>query len=161
MDIGNLASGLIGAIIGSIIGALATYKAAIKGAKVSIEETSKVETRRQKGLDENFRKQIIRYLNEELESNLELTKNIQISRAKIRFLDKAFENTRVNARLMPQDLFEILRPLYVEIWRFNVLADYDQEKVPWGGGYLDDALVKQGEVIKTKIEDVKSKLKTN
>ncbi len=59
MDIGNLASGLIGAIIGSVIGAIATYFAAIKEAKTSIEETVKVESKKQRQLDKNLELRII------------------------------------------------------------------------------------------------------
>jgi len=37
MDITNLTSGFLGALVGSIISAIATYKATIKGAQVSLE----------------------------------------------------------------------------------------------------------------------------
>ncbi len=159
MDIGNLASGLIGAIIGSVIGAIATYFAAIKGAKTSIEETVKVESKKQRQLDKNLEEQIIQSLREELEHNLQLASNSTIGSAKVRFLDKAFEMASASARLLPKEILTNLRPVYVEVWRFNILANYDQEKVPWGLGSLDEALKRQAEVVKAKIGDANKTLK--
>lgn len=158
IDWNNLTSGLLGAIFGSIIGAIASYKAAIRGAQISIKETAKLDIERRKQNEKQLKGQILRFVNEELESNLALAQNIRISHAKIRFNSQAFEMAKLNAQILPDEFILLILPVYIEVIRFNTLANYDQEKVSWGGGYLDDALEKQAVEIKNKINEVLPKV---
>lgn len=148
----NLLSGLVGAILGAIF----SYKATIKAAKISMRESAKLEFERRQQQDNDLKRQVVSYLDSELEFNRSLTSNEQISHAKVRFMDKAFEMAKTNARNLPAGLIDLLSPIYIEIVRFNVLADYDQEKVAFGGGYLDEALKIQAKLIENKILEIKS-----
>lgn len=145
---GNLLSGLIGVIIGSIIGAIATYFAAIRGAKVSISESAKADLERRRSEEEKLKRSMLNALLAEIDDNLKLAEKVQISHAKIRFLSDAYEQIKRRIDFIPSELIETLRAAYAEAARFNVLADYDQAKVSYGGGHLDESLRKQGDVAK-------------
>lgn len=154
----SLTSGLIGALIGSIIGAIATYKAAIKGAKVSIEESVKIDIKQHRYETNTLKKQVINHLISEANDNLKLSENIKIGHAKIRFLNEAYEMAKLHAQVLPIATLEMLRPAYVEVIKYNALADYDQAKVSYGGGYLDNALIKQAELVRNKFSELPKKL---
>lgn len=158
IDLHNLTSGLIGALIGSVIGAAATYKAAIKGAEVSIKESTKLDLKRRKHEEDWLKKQVINHLISEIKDNLKLSENVKIYHAKIRFLDEAYEMAKLHAQVLPKEILGLLRSAYVEVTRYNVLADYDQEKVSYGAGYLDDALEKQAEKVKESLSGLPEKL---
>jgi len=157
-NLSNLISGLLGALIGSIIGAIATYKAAIRGAQVSIEGSIKADSKRRRYETNELKKQIINHLISEIEDNLQLSEKARISYAKIRFFNEAYEMAKAHAQVLPSGLLKPLRPAYVEVARYNILADYDQEKISHGGGYLDNALTKQVEEVKSSFSGLKEKL---
>jgi len=157
IEINNLTSGLIGAIIGSLIGGIATYFTTIKGAKTSIDAAAKLDADRRARDENNLTDQVLDSLNEELKFNLQLTETARLSSLRIRFIDRAFEFAMTNARVLPEGLIKLLNPVYIEICRFNILAEYDQEKIPFGLGSLDDSLRAQSERIKEAIKKVTPK----
>jgi len=156
LELSNLTSGFLGALIGSIIGAIATYKAAIKSTLASIEGSIKADSKRRSYETNELKRQIINYLISEIKDNLQLSKKAKISYAKIRFFNEAYEMAKTHAQILPSGILKLLRPAYVEIARYNVLADYDQEK--HGHGYLDNALAKQAKEVKNSLSGLEEKL---
>ena len=58
----------------------------------------------------------------------------------MRFSTSAFELASANAPKLDGALLKVITPVYLEIRRYNSLADYDQARVNYGTGALDEQL---------------------
>ena len=147
IDLNNLLSGLFGALLGGLI----TYFSTIK----SIKETAKLDAERREKDKKILRSRLIQNINVEIRYNLSLTKKIQISYAKVRFLVDAYEGMRFHADLVhDSEILNKLQEIYIEIRKFNSLAEYEQAKMSPGTGTLDNDLEEQAKMIKNKIDTI-------
>lgn len=135
---------LLSGIIGAIVGAYGTYIGAIR-----LERTRDLEKERKQ------RKQYLSWLKKEIDFNEQLGTSNQTTNSKIRFQIKGYEAALANSKILPSKLFEIINPLYKEIAKYNTLADYDQDKIAYGGGYLDESLLRQSTQVLLEIERIR------
>lgn len=145
-------SGLVGAIVGAIVGgvlsAIGTYYATTRAARKSFEAAAAADAEVRR-IDKNDTKRAyIQSLMAEADHNTRLAENIFIGNAKIRFLTDAYEQAKRRGDLIPNTIVGGLQEAYSEVYRFNALADYDQEKIAAGIGTLDDQLRGQAGVVR-------------
>lgn len=145
MDWGNLSSGIIGALGGSLIGGITSYLAAIHAAKISIAETAKADLEKREAENIERKKMLLHAFLAEVHDNLALAEDIFIGYAKIRYSTDIYEQIRLNINIIPPDAILQAREAYAAAYRFNSLAEYDQQKIQPGIGTLDKSLKAQNE----------------
>lgn len=150
----SLLSGLIGAIIGGFLSYLGSLKAAEKTVKALYQQEAEKKEEEKKEL----KRSVVNRLLVEVKENLSLSDNVQISHAKIRFITEIWSVVKSNIYFLNEELQENLQKAYSEIHRYNVLADYDQEKVPLTMGSLDSAIVERAQKVKEALLLCKEKL---
>ncbi|MGB3346419.1 MAG: hypothetical protein WBA71_04100 [Candidatus Humimicrobiia bacterium] len=150
----SLLSGLIGAIIGGFLSYLGSIKAAEKTVKALYQQ----EAKKKKEEEQELRRSVAKRLLAEVKENLSLSDEVQISHAKIRFITEIWSVVKGNIYFLKEELQENLQKAYSEIHRYNVLADYDQEKVPLTMGSLDSAIVERAQKVKKALLLCKEKL---
>lgn len=154
----NLLSGLIGAIIGAIIGGFLSYLGSIKAAERTVKALYQQEAKKRKEEKKELKRSVGKRLLAEVKENLSLSDNVQISHAKIRFITEIWSAVKGNIYFLKEELQENLQKAYSEIHRYNVLADYDQEKVLYGRGSLDSVIVERAQKVKEALLLCKEKL---
>ncbi len=150
----SLLSGLIGAIIGGFLSYLGSLKAAEKTVNALYQQEVKKREEEKKELNRS----VVNRLLAEVKENLSLSDNVQISHAKIRFITEIWSAVKGNIYFLKEDLQENLQKAYSKIHRYNVLADYDQEKVPLTMGSLDSAIVERAQKVKEALSLCEEKL---
>jgi hypothetical protein len=148
MVVDNLLSGLIGAVIGSVIGGYIQYMGSIKAAEKSIAALFKQEADRSEEKESSKRQSIVNNFIAEINENISLAEENQISHAKIKFITDAWTTAKANIPFLKSDTQGFLQSAYIEIHKYNALVDYDYVKVDFGRGYLDTSLKKRAESVK-------------
>ncbi|MFZ5366500.1 MAG: hypothetical protein ACOZBZ_04420 [Patescibacteria group bacterium] len=156
MELSNLLSGLIGAVIGGLL----SYFGSIKAAEKSIKAVYEQESEKRKEEEEKARASTVKRLLAEVNENLALTENIMVNNAKIRFITEAWSTAKGDIYFLSEELQENLQKSYTKIHRYNVLVDYDLGKVSYGGGFLDQPLLKAAEEVKEALLSCKDKLES-
>ena len=147
----NLLSGLIGAVIGAGATILASWFAIMK--------TAKMDLKRRRQQEYELKTRIIKSLEVEIEDNIKLSEEVFISHAKVPFINDAYQLSKLNAPILPPELFGIISPVYAEIAKYNAIIGYDQRiSNPVSWGTFDSKFTEKNSVIKEKLFSLKNEI---
>jgi len=133
---------LLGGVVGALLGALVTHRLA--SGRAASERARTVKSHRAA-------------LEGEVRDNIQLAAKPIVGSGKVSLLTEQWSAARAYLSDAADHIEESLRTAYVEVERYNSLADQARQ-LPYGAGYMDTEVKQQAEQAKAKLEEALEEL---